>query len=65
MSKYYEKYQIAVNHIQELILNVYEEYKMFCAKYHRKPHDDFELQIKKVENVSRPKSIPEQPPNIF
>jgi len=32
-SKYYEKYLIACNHVQELILNVYEEYKAFCEKY--------------------------------
>ena len=32
-STYYDKYLIACNHVQELILNVYEEYKAFCAKY--------------------------------
>ena len=32
-SKNYEKYNAACNLVQELILNVYEEYKGFCAKY--------------------------------
>lgn len=64
-SKYYEKYSNACCHVQELILNVYEEYKAFCAKYKRKPNIDFNLQIKKEETVSRPKPIPESPPNIF
>jgi hypothetical protein len=49
---------IACNHVQELILNVYEEYKAFCAKYKRKPNTDFNLQIKKEETVSNSKTIP-------
>lgn len=43
-SKYYHKYLIACNHVQELILNVYEEYKAFCAKYDLRLHSsDFDL----------------------
>ena len=52
-SRHYDKYLIASNHVQELILNVFEEYKMFCAKYNKKPNLDFDLQIKKEETVSR------------
>ena len=62
-SQYFEKYEVACCLVQELILNVYEEYKAFCAKYKRKPNADFNLQIKKEETVSRPKPIPEDPPN--
>lgn len=64
-SRYYDRYINACTLVQELILNVYEEYKGFCAKYKRKSHIDFDLQIKKEETVSRPWPIPEQPPNMF
>uniref|UniRef100_A0A7S3IXF0 KHDC4/BBP-like KH-domain type I domain-containing protein n=1 Tax=Strombidium inclinatum TaxID=197538 RepID=A0A7S3IXF0_9SPIT len=64
VSMYYDKYLIACNHVQELILNVYEEYKAFCAKYQRKPNKDFDLQIKKEEMVTRPMPIPEVPPHV-
>ena len=36
--------------MQELILNVYEEYKRFCEKTKKEPIKD--LQIKKVETVT-------------
>lgn len=58
-SKVYDRYLHACTLVQELILNVYEEYKGFCAKYKRKSHIDFDLQIKKEETVSRPFPIPE------
>ena len=60
-----KKIKINLQLYYELILNVYEEYKAFCAKYKKKPNIDFNLQIKKEETVSRPKPIPESPPNIF
>ena len=42
-SRYYERYLNACSLVQELILNVYEEYKAFCAKIARKPNIDFDL----------------------
>ena len=62
-SKYYDKYQIACNHVQELILNVYEEYKVFCAKQGL-TNLDFDLQIKKLESLSRQSSSTQGPPKV-
>jgi hypothetical protein len=62
-SRYFDKYQIACNHVQELILNVYEEYKRFCEKTKKEPIKD--LQIKKVETVTGRRSVPQPPPTTF
>ena len=64
-SKHYDIYAMACNLIQELIMNIYEEFKIFCAKFSRKPLGDFELQIKKDETVTRPIPMPEKPPHTF
>lgn len=64
-SRFYDKYRVACDLVQELILNVYEEYKVFCAKFQRKPANDFDMMVKKEETASRPEPIPELPPNIF
>jgi hypothetical protein len=36
-SRFYDKYLIACNHVQELLLNVYEEYKRYCEKNKKEP----------------------------
>jgi len=34
-SRFYDKYLLACNQLQELLLNVYEEYKKYCEKHHK------------------------------
>jgi hypothetical protein len=55
-SRFYDKYLVACNHVQELIMNVYEEYKRFCEKNKREPK--MELAIKKIETVTGRRSVP-------
>ena len=55
ISRYFDNYQIACNHVQELIMNVYEEYKRFCEKNKKEPKPD--LQIKKIETVTGRRSV--------
>lgn len=55
-SRYYDKYQLACNNVQELILNVYEEYKRFCEKNRKEPNK--EIQIKKIETVTGRRAVP-------
>jgi hypothetical protein len=55
-SKYHDKYLIACNHVQELILNVYEEYKRFCEKNKKEPV--YDLQIKRIETVTGRRAVP-------
>lgn len=62
-SRYFDKYQIACSHVQELILTVYEEFKRFCEKSKREPRAD--LAIKKTETVTGRRSVPQQPPQVF
>lgn len=62
-SRYFDKYTVACNHVQELILNVYEEYKRFCEKARKEPK--IELQIKKIETVTGRRSVPQGPPQTF
>ena len=62
-SRYFDKYKLACNHVQELIMNVYEEYKRFCEKNRKEPRQ--ELQVKKIETVTGRRSVPQQPPQIF
>ena len=53
-SRYYDKYQLACDQLQELLLNVYDEYKRYCEK-HRKNTQHVNrppLEIKKSEIVS-------------
>jgi hypothetical protein len=42
--------------VQELILNVYEEYKRFCEKNRKDPQK--EIQIKKIETVTGRRAVP-------
>jgi phage host-nuclease inhibitor protein Gam len=49
--------------VQELILNVYEEYKRYCEKNKKEPTK--EIQIKKVETVTGRRSVPQTPPKVF
>jgi phage host-nuclease inhibitor protein Gam len=62
-SRFYDKYLVACNHVQELIMNVYEEYKRYCEKNKKEPRQ--ELSIKKIETVTGRRSVPQQPPQIF
>ncbi len=62
-SKYYDKYLVACGHVQELILNVYEEYKRYCEKTRRDPKCD--LQVKKLETVTGRRGVQQLPPNVF
>lgn len=62
-SKYYDKYQLACNNVQELILNVYEEYKRYCEKNRKDPNK--EIQIKKTETVTGRRAVPQTPPKVF
>lgn len=64
-SKYYKIYLVACNHVQELILNVYEEYKSHCAKFIRKTNRENDLKIKKEETILKQVSSSQGPPNIF
>lgn len=34
-SRFFDKYQLACQMTQELLLNVYEEYKKFCERYRK------------------------------
>jgi len=45
-SKYYEKYETACILVQELIMNIYEEYKRFCERAHKTPISN--LSLKKI-----------------
>lgn len=53
-SKYFDKYKRACNLVQELIINVYEEYKRFCERNGRMPTTN--LTILKEENISAKKN---------
>lgn len=49
-SKYVEKYRKACTLVQELLINVYEEYKRYCERNGIEPHTN--LTIQKVENIT-------------
>jgi hypothetical protein len=49
-SKFYDKYKNACTLVQELIINIYEEYKRFCERNHKTPISN--LSIKKYEGIS-------------
>ena len=53
-SKYFDKYKRACNLVQELIINVYEEFKRFCERNGRTPTTN--LTILKEENISSKKN---------
>jgi len=48
-SKYYEKYRNACSLVQELIINIYEEYKRYCERNTKTPISA--LNIKKYEGI--------------
>ena len=48
-SKYYEKYKAACSLVQELIINIYEEYKRYCERGSKTPISS--LNIKKYEGI--------------
>jgi hypothetical protein len=48
-AKFYDKYKKACILVQELIINIYDEYKRFCEKNNRSPVSD--LTVKKFEGV--------------
>ena len=72
-SRFYDKYLVACNMAQELLLNVYEEYKKFAEKHRRelKIVDlsavflNGVLQIKKTEIVTGRRATVQQLPNTF
>lgn len=49
-SRFHDKYQLACHLTQELIQNIYEEYKRFCERSGKEP--GVSLQIKKTESIS-------------
>lgn len=51
-SRYFDKYQLACNQLQELLLNVYDEYKRYCDKHRKHMAGKGPLKIKKSEIVS-------------
>ena len=53
-SKYFDKYKRACNLVQELIVNIYEEFKRFCDRNGRTPSTN--LTILKDENISSKKN---------
>ena len=53
-SKYFDKYKRACNLVQELIINVYEEFKRFCERNGRTPNTN--LTVLKEENISSKKN---------
>lgn len=57
-----EKYKKACSLVQELIINVYEEFKRFCEKSGKQPN--FNLNIIKEENVSSRRNQPNFTPLI-
>ena len=52
-SKYLEKYRKACWFVQELLINIYEEYKRYCERNGKKPLVN--LTIQKIENISTKK----------
>ena len=52
-SKYVDKYRKACSLVQELLINVYEEYKRYCERRGRTPTTN--LTIQKVETISTKK----------
>lgn len=54
-SKYYEKYKNACILVQELIINIYEEYKRFCERNGKVPV--VALNVKRVEGVTSRQEI--------
>lgn len=53
-SKFLDKYKLACNQVQELVSNVYEEYKKYCEKTNKIPVAC--LAIRKEEGISSRKS---------
>jgi hypothetical protein len=53
-SKFLDKYRIAGNLVQELMTNVYEEYKRFCERNCKVPVNN--LTIQKEESISNRRS---------
>lgn len=49
-SKYFEKYRKACNSVQELLINIYEEYKRYCERNNKFPVNN--LTIQKMESIS-------------
>ncbi len=62
-SRFFDKYKIACQHVQELIQNIYEEYKRFCEKGKKDLNKD--LHIKKAETVTGRRSLYQPPPSNF
>jgi hypothetical protein len=67
-SRFYDKYLLACNQLQELLLNVYEEYKKYCEK-HQKDISQVSggglLQIKRSEIVTGRRPQVQPLPNTF
>ena len=61
--RFYDKYQLACNQVQELVMSVYDDYKRFCDKNNMKMVK--ELQVKKIESSSGRRAVPQQPPNTY
>ena len=49
-SKYLDKYRKACIFVQELLINIYEEYKRFCERTGKTPNKN--LTIQKLENIN-------------
>ena len=52
-SKYVDKYRKACSLVQELLINIYEEYKRFCERSGKVPNNN--LTIQKIENIATKK----------
>lgn len=67
-SRFYDKYLLACNQLQELLLNVYEEYKKYCEKHHKdiaQVSGGGLLQIKRSEIVTGRRPQVQPLPNTF
>lgn len=73
-SRFYDKYKVACDCVQELILQVYEEYKKYCEKHRRDLTSGMVskelgagglLHIKKHESITGRRSQVQQVPNSF
>lgn len=53
-SKFYDRFKLAINSVQELIHNVYDEYKKYCEKNNKTAVPA--LAIRKDESISSRKS---------
>lgn len=59
-SKYKEKYDYACSEMERLLVEVYDQFKVFYRNKARKPYNYYqELKLKKQETITKPKLYPD------